>query len=232
MLKIISLLLVVLMVRIGFTQVPQATTQTQIEKQGPQSIPGKEKPAEQIKKKKFPWFRVLVMTALVVGAGVLILSACKNPNGPEPPIIKPPFEEKRYTIKVEYIRINVTRSDLMGRGVPVMVANRNTGLNLVSQQMERKDDYHYEKQFSEVLETESYGNLYYIYGIDEARWDGTNNDTCIVGDRFVLTVIETGFTLELINLAQNNLEQNPYRGQNAKMAIWCLKRDGTITNGD
>jgi hypothetical protein len=97
--------------------------------------------------------------------------------------------------------------------------------------MDRKDDYHFEKQFSGILETESYSNLYYIYGLDKARWDGTD-DTVIVGDRFVLTVVETGFSLELTNLVQNNLESNPVRGPNAKMAIWCLKRNGTLTNGD
>ena len=151
-----------------------------------------------------------------------------------------PFEEKRYTIKVEYIRINVTWPDWMWKGVSVAIADRNTGMPLVNvQQMTRKDDYHFEKQFSEILETESYANTYYIYGIDLARGDGKiadngkiDDDKAIVGDRFILTVIETGSTLELTNIVQNNLENNPFKGPNAKMAVWRLKRNGTLTNGD
>ncbi|MDP2947016.1 MAG: hypothetical protein Q8N88_02790, partial [Nanoarchaeota archaeon] len=140
------------MIRIGLSPVSQSqTVQVQDEKQtAPQAIPGKST-NESMEKKRFPWFRVLVMTALVVGAGVLILSACKNPNGPEPPIVKPPLEEKRYTIKVEYIRINVTQPDLIWRTVWVTIADRNTGLSLATERMEKKDDFHHEKQFSGIL---------------------------------------------------------------------------------
>ena len=174
--------------------------------------------------KKNVWMATVLMMLLMA------CENCKSPSGPSDPTT--PIEEKRYTIKAEYIRPNnVARPDLMWMGVWAMIADRNTGLNLAIDQMAKEDDYHYEKQFSGILETESYGNLYYIYGSDAARWNGTD-DTTIVGDRFILTVIETGSFLELIVTVQNNLEQNPAKGLNARMAPWCLKRDGTLTNGN
>jgi hypothetical protein len=194
----------------------------------PQAMGKDPKPVDQNKKKGFPWLGIL----LLVGAAATtigIMAACKSPSATEPP--KPPLEEKRYTIKAEYIRINLTRLDLLWKVVSTTIAEKNTGGWLAGGQMVKKDDYHLEKEFSGILETESYGNLYYIYAIDPARWNETD-DTVVVGDRFILTVLETGSTLELTNIIQNNLENNPYKGPNAKMAVWGLKRNGVLTRGN
>ena len=121
-----------------------------------------------------------------------------GPTDPDDPT-KPPFEEKRYTVKIEYNRVDVKRPDLMWKVPAVTIFDRNVEKPLFTELMAKKDDYHYEKQFSNVLETESYSNCYYIYGNDPSRWDGTN-DTVIVGDRFILIVVETGSILELTNI--------------------------------
>jgi len=171
---------------------------------------------------------MIVLSALLQFACVGSVTGPDDPTKPPPP----PFEEKRYTLYVKYIRINVTRPDFLWRLVGVTIYDRNAEKPLSTVLMDKKDDYLFEKQFSDILETESYGNCYYIYGQDVTRWDGVDDSSAEVGDRFILTVLETGSTLELTNILQNNLPSNPYKGPQAKMAKFCIKRDGTLTNGD
>lgn len=175
--------------------------------------------------------------AFVVSAILLLSVACRLFDGPDKP--NPPsqtFEEKRFTLRVEYLRVDVKRSDLMERGASTTITDRNAGTRLVSDQMVKKDDCHYEKQFLSILETESYGNCYYIHALDQSRWDGVDNSSAIVGDIFTLnTLKEDGTvisTLKLTNILQNDLPTNPSKGPQARMAKFCIQRDGTLTNGD
>jgi hypothetical protein len=177
-------------------------------------------------KKQFILLMMIVLSAMLQFA---CLGSVTGPDDPNP--TDPPFEEKRFTVKVKYIRVDVKRPDLMGYPLSVTITDRNTDKPLVSEMMAKKDDYHYEKEFSNILETESYGNCYFVHALDQARWDGVDNSSVIVGDRFILIVVETGSTLELTNILQNYLQNNPYKGPQAKMAKFCLHRDGTLTNG-
>ncbi|MCX6565071.1 MAG: hypothetical protein NTW38_01375 [Candidatus Aminicenantes bacterium] len=78
-----------------------------------------------------------------------------------------------------------------------------------------------------IADSEEYG-FYTIYGLDCARLVGTQDDTAVVGDIFILRVKETGFQKRLTNIQNNTIEGNPYRGPNAKMALFRLMKDGTI----
>ena len=137
-------------------------------------------------------FVLLMMIVL----SVLLQFAClgkvgESPTGPSDPT-DPPFVEKRYTVKVEYIRVDVKRPDLMWKVVGVTMHDNNLGKSVFSDLITKKDDYHYEETYSDILETESYNSCYYIYGVDPSRWDGADNSSAVVGDRFIVTVIETG----------------------------------------
>jgi len=172
---------------------------------------------------------IVLMAFFAAGCGRL----GETPTGPTDPT-KPPFEEKRFTVKVEYIRVDVKRPDLMGRGAFVTIYDDNQGKWIVCEFLTRKDDYHFEKTYSGILETESYNSCYFVYTKDEARWDGIDSSTAIVGDIFIFTTLrEDGSvisSLKLTNILQNNLPSNPYQGPNARMAKVCIHRDGTLTN--
>ena len=69
-----------------------------------------------------------------------------------------------------------------------------------------------------------------MWGTDEGRWDSVHDDTIVVGEIFFVRVKETGFEKQLTNIVQNNYPNNPYKGPNARMVQWRLKRDGTISD--
>jgi hypothetical protein len=219
------------MVRIGLPspiQNHQTIQISQDEQTKPQAIAGPSKPAEQAKnkKKKFPWLGILLLIGAAATVG--ILAACKSPSSSNPP--EQPYKPNYYTLKVEYIRTEIKQQNLKDRIAHNFVnGNSRTILNGL---MVKKDDFHFEIQYEQQLPDNEKNNVYYIYAFDEARWDGVDDGTAVVGNRFILTVVETGFRLELTNLAVNNLEQNPYRTQSARMAVFRLKHDGTLTNGE
>ena len=159
-----------------------------------------------------------------------------GPTDPDKPDPKPPFVEKRFTLKVEYERRDVKRPDWLWRSVRVTIYDPNLKKCLVADYLTKKDDYNHEMTCLDMLETESYNSCYYIYAQDDTRWDGTDNSTTIVGDIFTLTTFnEDGTiksTLKLTNIMQNDLPTNPCKGLNARMAKFCIKRDGTLTNGN
>ena len=73
----ISLLLIVLMVRIGLPSIPQQN----VEKfSKPQAIAGESAPEPEKEKKKFPWLIVVTIIAIIVGIGYV--AACKSPSNP------------------------------------------------------------------------------------------------------------------------------------------------------
>jgi hypothetical protein len=166
-------------------------------------------------------FGILFFVAALFSAG------CKSPSSPSP--IPPPDETKFYTLKVEYIRTEIKQQDQKNKVVGNSINDNDR--TIATAQMTKKDDFHFEIQYERIPDNEK-NNVYYVYAIDWARWDRVDDGTGVVGNRFILTVVETGFKLELTNLVLNNLPQNPYRTQSSRMAVLRLKRDGTLTNGE
>ena len=148
---------------------------------------------------------IVLMAFFAAGCGMV------GPTDPDKPDPKPPFVEKRYTVKVEYIRVDVKRPDLMWRLVGLTIYDPNLQKSLVTDLMTKKDDYHSEMTCSDTLETESYNSYYCIFGKDAARL-GETDDTCIVGDRFILTTFnEDGSIISTLELNQYRLEQCPHQ---------------------
>jgi hypothetical protein len=171
--------------------------------------------------KKFFGFLLLVAALFCV--------CCDSPMKPSPP--PPPDETKFYALKVEYIRTEIKQQDLKNKLVGNSIVGNDRAIATDRTGMTKKDDFHFEIQYERIPDNEK-NNVYYVYAIDTARWDRVDDGTAVVGNRFILTVVETGFKLELTNIVQNNLQQNPYRTQSARMAVFRLKRDGTLTNGE
>jgi hypothetical protein len=159
----------------------------------------------------------------------LFSAGCKSPSSPSP--IPPPDETKFYTLKVEYIRTEIKQQDQKDKVVDNFINGNDRTIAFDRTGMTKKDDFHFEIQYERIPDNEK-NNVYYVYALDTARWDRVDDGTAVVGNRFILTVVETGFKLELTNLVLNNLPQNPYRTQSSRMAVLRLKRDGTLTNGE
>ncbi|MCX6565070.1 MAG: hypothetical protein NTW38_01370 [Candidatus Aminicenantes bacterium] len=130
-----------------------------------------------------------------------------------------------YTIQVFYTRPVITDWASVDTSVCILLQGTSSvavGLKVGT------DKYNLVGEFEEpIADSEEYG-FYTIYGLDWAREVGTQSDTAVVGDIFVLRVKETGFKKQLTNIQNNTIEGNPYRGPNAKMALFRLMKDGTI----
>ena len=214
---ILCFALIVLMVRIGLPSIPQQN----VEKfSKPQAVAGESAPEEK-EKKKFPWLAIVALILVAVGAGYLA-SCSKTPTTPNPPEPEPTM----WTLKIYYTRTEIRSPGYINKVVSTTI----TGRVFLSEQITKIDDTHYVHQFSGVPSTEGYGVKYSIWADDLARWDRTDCGTRIVGDKFVIEVVETGFSKELLNVTTNDDERNPCRTPSAKKSGFDLLRDGTFTD--
>ncbi len=165
------------------------------------------------------WSLVFVMVILA-----FFSLACKSPETPQPP---QPYPPTYYTISIKYIRSEIAYPADKDKMVGVSLIGRtDSNANLT-----KVDDYHFEGQFQDpIADNENDSGLYSMYGIDQARAPVGDDSAGVVGDTFILKVQETGFEKQLLNVQQNTLQVNPYKGPNAKMACFRLKRDGTIVD--
>ena len=156
-------------------------------------------------------------------------SSCKTLTGPDPP--GPPPEPKYYTIQIRYVRPpgSILRPDFAWKSVDVNIIGQAPnvfGILLY----DRTDDYNFNWSEPQLIPDNETSLIYSMWGLDTARWDSVHDDTAVVGDIFFVRVKETGFEKQLTNIMQNNNPSNPYKGPNARMVQWRLKRDGTISD--
>jgi len=219
---LISLVLIVLMVKIGLS-LPQQTqsTQIQIEKQNkPQTIPGKSTDEEQTKKKKFPWIGTLVVTALAVTAGIL-LSACKSVDGPEPP-----EPEKTYTLEVTYYRVDVKNLDELGFGPLIFIGwDGGPTIDYLNGDLKtRIDDY----TFQGIFPKQRSAGIYCINARDSAREETKNDGTIIVGYKFKIRVKETGSEIVLARVLKNTMRDLVEATEKSTMGRFQLTKEGDV----
>ena len=173
---------------------------------------------------------------LMIGFLMLFMSCCfedcKGPTTPEPP--NPPVEPKYFNVQLKYTRPagSILRPDQLFKFVDVTSSNWGWDPSYYFRFSfeERIDDYHFAWSEYQLIPDNENGSLYSMYGIDQAKWDGIHDDTAVVGEIFFIRVKETGFEKQLTNVVLNTLDCNPYKGSNAKMVLWRLKKDGTITD--
>jgi len=152
---------------------------------------------------------------------------CKSVTGPNPP--EPPVEPKNFTIQVKYVRPlgSILQPDLVDKVGSAIIVGQSYSYDFLL--ITKLDDYHFESKFDSLPDNEN-GPLYSIYTVDAARWDRLHDDTAVVGDAFFILVKETGFEKQLTNVVANNLPACPYKGPDAKMALFRLKKDGKISD--
>jgi hypothetical protein len=158
---------------------------------------------------------------------LLMLLVCfncqENPFGPDIP------EEpaKQYDLEVTYIRINISRPDLL------RIRNIDFSIYLISSAGEQCiaspdfsqiiDDYTFKGEISQ-LKNNIKQELYAIYVADPARYDGLNKGSIAVGDQIILRVKQTNFEKELKDIRTSSI----YPMAGAKMACFILTVDGKI----
>lgn len=158
--------------------------------------------------------------------GIMFYPSCKGtPTTPDPP--DPP--KKYFNIQIIYIRPfgSILRPEL--KDVIILAFIDNHCYDRVEFDLKRIDDYHFESEFESVADNED-GPLYTLWGSDMARDDFSSGGLSVVGDIFILRVKETGLEKQLFNIQQNPLWCAANRGPNSKMALFRLKKDGTITD--
>lgn len=167
-------------------------------------------------------------TVFLIFLLMLFMTACFedcNPAGPD----DPPEPAKKYDLEVTYIRTEISNPSRING--PVMVAlyliskagpSRITYITLT-----KINDYNLIGEFSQTSSNGS--ETYYApHTMDMARYDGSNMDSAIVGDRIIIKVKQTGFEKELKDIRKNTFSFNPYQGPKAKIACFILTREGTI----
>jgi hypothetical protein len=174
---------------------------------------------------------------LMIGFLMLFMSCCfedcKGPTTPEPP--NPPVEPKYFHIQLKYTRPagSILQPDQVEKivGAEIRGGQCNWGsCDFGFGFIEMIDDYHFAWSEYQLIPDNENGSYYEMYGIDWAKWDGIHDDTIVVGEIFFIRVKETGFEKQLTNVVLNTLPCNPYKGSNAKMVLWRLKKDGTIAD--
>jgi hypothetical protein len=231
--ELIAVLLCFLMVELGFpmmTQTQTQTNQTQLEKESkPQSIPGKAKPAEQFKKKKFPWLGILLVAGAAATAGILMLAACKSPTGPDP--TDPPDPSKFYTLEFTYVRVDVKNANGLNE-IPDVMFGLDGGEHFLEglNRPTRIDDYH----FTKILDNKYAAAVYCISAQDMARAIAKDGSLLcgemIVGYKFILKIVETGFSAELTKIMTNTIKGFAHADASSTMARFMLKSDGTFVD--
>lgn len=155
--------------------------------------------------------------------------AFHGPENPYDPNDPADGEPKYYDLEVTYIRTEILNpSRIMGPIVPVLYLITKTGTNRITYiTLTKKTDYKFIGEFTQISSNGS--ETYYVFHtMDMARYDGSNMDSAIVGDRYIIRVKQTNSQEELKNIRKNTFPFNPYPGEKAKIACFILTKDGTI----
>ena len=166
----------------------------------------------------------MVRTVCLIFTIVVMFGGCSgSTTGPEPPPPPPPDENKYYDLQVEYIRTEILRPDQVNCGIYASLIFPEGGLN--SQFFSQVDDTHYKGEFIHVK-----GGVadYWFHTIDVARYDGVDESSAVVGDRFIVTVKQTGAAVELKDIRPNTWQRNPYQGPKAEAAHFQLTVNGEV----
>lgn len=165
--------------------------------------------------KKFVFAVLVLAIALFVSCGDV-----HNPNGPEP--------VKTYSLDIKYIRTNVAYPDSLFSipigelGVPnSQQAATQIGLD------DRVDNYTFKGGTPGQISTGIYG----LAALDFSRGRCEDDGACKVGDRFIITVKETGFTMEITSIVPYTLPTALKTGK-ARMCKFQLFDNGTVDNAN
>ena len=166
---------------------------------------------------------LIVFAILVIAMSILSCVGATGPTPPPPP--PPPDESKYYDLEVEYIRTEILNPDRVNCALGVSLENPMGGNVLLL--FTQIDTTHYKGEFQHVK-----GGIvgYHFHTIDVARLDGTDESSAVVGDKFIITVKQTGVAVELKDIRPDNLPSNPYQGPQAMAAWFDLSSDGTISS--
>lgn len=171
-----------------------------------------------MKAKNF-WMIVL----LAIFAATLFYDCGKvGPTTPEPP--PPPDDSKYYDLQIEYIRPEILNPGYEGYipGVLLYTPEGCYGYEAFT----RIDNYHFKCEFEHVKA--GLNGDYYFSQIDQARFNGLDYSSWMVGDIYIVTVKQTGIAKELKDVRPYTLSTNPNQGPYAKAAFFRLTKEGVI----
>ncbi|MDP2924568.1 MAG: hypothetical protein Q8O30_12780 [Candidatus Omnitrophota bacterium] len=126
-----------------------------------------------------------------------------------------------YDLLVEYIGPMVQYPEGKARTLRFTL---HTPMSNLAQEvpMAKFDDCH----FQCVIRIKS--GSYYFSQIDTGRYDGSDMSSMLVGDTFLVTVLQANRTKQLKDIRLYDLPTNPYPGPKAKTVFLQLTADGKI----
>lgn len=155
-------------------------------------------------------------------------SGCNSSTAPDPPSPPPPPPDnsKYYDLLVEYIRPVILRPEAAGFIPAISIFSPEGGH--VTQFFSRVDDYHFNCEFLHV-KAGLIGD-YHFHQLDQARYDGVDDSSVMVGEIYFITVKQTGVAKELKDVRSYNFYPNPYQGPKARAAFFTLTTEGVIVS--
>ncbi|MGA2094001.1 MAG: hypothetical protein ABSF88_04920 [Candidatus Aminicenantales bacterium] len=161
---------------------------------------------------------VLILMILAV----LMIAVCdKAPTTPQPP-----EPASYYTLKFTYTRVEVKNVNNLPNTPTVFFDLYGGGNRDFVYDFTRIDNYNFESRFSKKYAA----GTYCILADDRARYDGVDRGTELVGCKFVITVVETGFTKELTNIMVNTMQGFAIATSASTMSRLMLQKDGTFVD--
>ena len=159
---------------------------------------------------------------------LLVSPSCKSPSHPSD--VNPPEPTKLYTLKIWYIRTEISWPNVKETSIDITIcrASQNT-LNYATGDIEcqPQDDYNYFPGKCQ-LNSNTTDTWYDIWAVDGGRYDGSDDSSRVVGDRFIIRVEETGFETELEDIVPNRTIYSPAHGEKARMARFRITYEGQI----
>ena len=152
---------------------------------------------------------------------------CKSSMTPEPP------EVKYYNIEITYIReqiSNPSTDDRIHCYISSVGYTSSIEEHLDSTYFSKLDEYTFVSKIPYRTGSNEGKNPHKISFMDIKRWDGVHEGSIIVATKIILRVTETGFVLELQNIAKCDIKITPYKDDWAKMAQFWLTADGKPKN--
>ena len=164
-----------------------------------------------------------MLIVLILMISVLMISCNKLPSSPSDPTTS----TKAYTLQFKYTRVEVRDASRLNQGLVVcfgLDTSERYNEMLLTESLARIDDYDFAGQFSQKYSA----GAYCILACDAARYDGVDNGTMVVGYKFVITVVETGFTKELTRIMYRTIWGSAIASNASTLARFFLQDDGTF----
>ncbi len=171
--------------------------------------------------KKISLISLIGFWVIFLSVSVLFFACGGNtPTSPSPP----PQPEKYYTLQIQYIRTYINPDVGAARTVHLFLFKLGNPAESPDATLRiTTDDYHLYGELWAKPHTD-----YYFHCQDISRYDGFDSSSAMVGDIFIITVKETGFTKELKDIRPYTLPTNLKPGPKAKAAFFQLTEDGRI----